>query len=83
MWNTIRRDAIIELIQEQDESLRLRAIAREIANDRPENIEEIFDMLERAICESGNLEMMQKYNVGWQWKGFEIVGNTAVSWGVE
>ena len=74
MWDTAKRIAIIELIKEQDESLKLRTIARQVAGN-PESIDEVFDDLERAIKESGELKLMQKYNVGWQWKGFEIDGD--------
>lgn len=80
MWNLTTREAIVELIQRQDESVKLRTIARGIASDCPENIEEVFDMLERAIRESGNLSLMQKYNVGWQWKGLQINDNLAIGW---
>ena len=76
MWNTAKRIAIVELIKEQDESLKLRTIARQVAGN-PESIAEVLDDLERAIKESGELELMQKYNVGWQWKGFEINGDLA------
>ena len=76
MWNTAKRIAIIELIKEQDGSLKLRTIARQVAGN-PESIAEVLDDLERAIKESGELELMQKYNVGWQWKGFEINGDLA------
>lgn len=77
MWTTAKREAIVELISQQDETLKLKAIARKWAGNS-EKSEEVFETLERAIVESGNLKLMQKYNVGWQWKGFEINGNLAI-----
>lgn len=76
MWNTAKRIAIVEQIKQQDGDLKLRTIARQVAGN-PESIDEVLDDLERAIKESGELKLMQKYNVGWQWKGLEINGDLA------
>lgn len=79
---TSRRNAIIDLIARQEEGMGLRTIARTICEslgkNTPEQVDSIYDELERAIIESGNLMMMQKYNVGWQWEGFEINGDLAI-----
>lgn len=79
---TSRRNAIIDLIARQEERMGLRTIARTICEslgkNTPEQVDSIYDELERAIIESGNLMMMQKYNVGWQWEGFEINGDLAI-----
>lgn len=79
---TSRRNAIIDLIARQEEGMGLRTIARTICGtfgeNKPEQIDSTYDELERAIIESGNLMMMQKYNVGWQWEGFEINGDLAI-----
>ena len=76
------KNAIIDLIGKQKEGIGLRTIARTICEslgeNTPEQIDSTYDELERAIIESGNLMMMQKYNVGWQWEGFEINGDLAV-----
>ena len=79
---TSEKNAIIDLINKQKEGIGLRTIARTICESFERNtleqVDSTYDELERAIIESGNLMMMQKYNVGWQWEGFEINGDLAI-----
>ena len=79
---TSEKNAIIDLISKQKKGIRLRTIARtlckSLGKNTPEQIDFTYDELEKAIIESGNLMMMQKYNVGWQWEGFEINGDLAI-----